>query len=93
MDEFMEVWEADGLNVIVPLDADGTEFVVRMLSPRMATLVAAAPELARSLYTITGWLEGTEAFAESHGAHSDAVEARKLLARLSEAVLWKGGAP
>lgn len=40
--------------------------------------------LIASLDEVTTWLEGTEAFRESHGAHTAAVEARKLLARLRE---------
>lgn len=77
-------WEADGFNVIVPLDADGTMFPFRVLSPEMAQLVAAAPELRDSLKEVTGWLESTDAVAMNHGAHTAAVEARKLLARLGD---------
>jgi len=52
------------------------------LSPEMARLVAAAPELRDSLKEVTGWLEGSDAFATNHGAHTAAVEAQKLLARV-----------
>lgn len=38
--------------------------------------------LVVALDDVTGWLEGSEAFTRSHGAHSAAVEARKLLARV-----------
>lgn len=31
---------------------------------------------------VLGWLEGSEVFAHSHGAHSDAVEARKFMERV-----------
>ena len=75
-------WESDGFNVIVPLDADGTMFPFRVLSPEMARLVAAAPELAEWLEAVTDWLESSEMFKTNHGAHSAAVEARKLLARI-----------
>jgi hypothetical protein len=83
-------WQADGFEVSIPLPQEeylllGAEFVVRMPSPEIAQLVAAAPELRDTLGTVLGWLEGSDVFATSHGAHSDAVEARKLVDRLSEA--------
>jgi len=78
-----EPWEADGFNVIVPVDADGTMYPFRVLSPEMARLVAAAPELRDALTEVTNWLSGTEAFATSHGAHTAVVEAQKLLARVN----------
>jgi hypothetical protein len=39
-------------------------------------------ELSLTLAKILDWLEDTEVYLTSHGAHSDAVEARKLLDRL-----------
>lgn len=38
--------------------------------------------LVFALDNVTDWLEGTEAYAQNHGAHSAAVEARKLLAKV-----------
>lgn len=38
--------------------------------------------LVIALEDVTGWLEGSDSYAESHGAHTAAVEARKLLARV-----------
>jgi len=39
-------------------------------------------DLVDLLDEVTTWLEGSDAFMENHGAHSAAVEARKLLARV-----------
>jgi hypothetical protein len=46
-----------------------------------ARLISLAPEMAESLEAVLGWLESTDEIVTNHGAHSDAVWARKLLAR------------
>jgi hypothetical protein len=39
-------------------------------------------ELVDALTEVTGWLEGSDVYSNSHGAHTAGVEARKLLERL-----------
>lgn len=66
---------------------DGSKIVCKVLAfdetqrSADARLIAIAPDLAATLEAVVGWLEGTEAFETNHGAHSDVVWARKLLAR------------
>jgi len=38
--------------------------------------------LVFALEAVTDWLEGSELYVSNHGAHSAAVEARKLLTRV-----------
>jgi len=62
--------------------AHDNDSYVGPISPGNARLIAHAPDLVASLEEVTNWLSGTEAFATSHGAHTAAVEAQKLLARV-----------
>jgi hypothetical protein len=62
--------------------AHDNDSYVGPIAPGNARLIAHSPDLVASLEEVVGWLEGTEAFEQSHGAHTAAVEARKLLARV-----------
>jgi len=79
-------WEHDGkFTVSMPIDTGeyaGGEYAFRLARVDDARLIAAAPDLVTALENVTTWLEGTEAFEQSHGAHFVAVEARKLLERV-----------
>jgi hypothetical protein len=56
--------------------------IVAIADEDLAELIAAAPELKEALERVLDWLEDSSVFLTNHGAHSDAVEARKLLDRL-----------
>jgi len=60
----------------------GGEYYFRLSRVDDARLISLAPDLVASLEEVTNWLEGTEAFEQSHGAHTAAVEARKLIAKV-----------
>ena len=46
-----------------------------------ARLISLSPDLVASLEEVTRWLEGSDLYGESHGAHTAAVEARKLITK------------
>jgi hypothetical protein len=74
-------WEWDEkFTVGVPMEPGVYYF--RLPDPDVAKLISLAPELRNALAKMVDWLEGSEVFATTHGAHSDTVEAKKLLARL-----------
>lgn len=81
-------WKTDGEKVWSGEGWDLEYVVLEMMSGPQADadarLLAAAPELRDSLKEVTGWLEGSDMFRTNHGAHTAAVEALKLLARLED---------
>lgn len=78
-------WEHDGKftvsMVIETGEYAGGEYAFRLARVDDARLISLAPDLVASLEEVTRWLEGSDLYGESHGAHTAAVEARKLVTK------------